>query len=142
MRRTLKQEVRTAEDWRAQQREMDRFRRDYNEVRPHEALEMQTPASVYEPLSRPYPARTPEAEYPDSMQVVTVQSHDWFSWKKPSILLSQVLWGDRVGLEPVGDALFTVYFARHPLIGFDARRDKLVPLSNPGWIKHPFWGRR
>jgi transposase InsO family protein len=141
MHRTLKQEVRTAEDWRAQQREMDRFRREYNEVRPHEALQMQTPASVYEPSPRPYPVRTPEVEYPDSMQVVTVQSHGWFSWKKRSIFLSQVLWGERVGLEPVGDGLFTVYFAEHPLIGFDARRGKLVALSNPGWIKHPFWGR-
>ena len=33
MHRTLKQEVRTAENWRAQQRELDRFRREYNEVR-------------------------------------------------------------------------------------------------------------
>ncbi|MGB8028541.1 MAG: IS481 family transposase [Terracidiphilus sp.] len=141
MHRTLKQEVRTAEDWRAQQRELDRFRREYNEVRPHEALDMQTPPSVYAPSPRPYPARTPEVEYPDSMQVVTVQSRGWFSWKKRSIFLSQVLWGERVGLEPVGDGLFTVYLAQHPLIGFDARRGKLVPLSNPGWIKHPFWGR-
>ena len=141
MHRTLKQEVRMAEDWRAQQREMDRFRRDYNEVRPHEALQMQTPASVYEPSPRPSPARTPEVEYPDSMQVVTVQSHGWFGWKKRSIFLSQVLWGERVGLEPVGDGLFTVYFAQHPLIGFDARRGKLVPLSNPGWIKHPSGSR-
>ena len=141
MHRTLKQEVKTAPDWRAQQRELDRFRRDYNEVRPHEALQMQTPASVYEPSPRAYPSRVAEVEYPDTMQVVTVQSHGWFAWKKRSIFLSQVLWGERVGLEPVGDGLFTVYFAQHPLIGFDARRGKLVPLSNPGWQKHPFWGR-
>ncbi len=141
MHRTLKQEVRTAENWRAQQRELDRFRREYNEVRPHEALQMQTPASVYEPSPRPYLARTPEVEYPDSMQVLTVQSHGWFRWKKQSIFLSQVLWGERVGLLPAGDGLFTVYFAHQPLMGFDARRGKLVPLSNPGWQKHPFWGR-
>ena len=52
MHRTLKQEVRTAENWRAQQRELDRFRREYNEVRPHEALDMQTPASVLSRLTR------------------------------------------------------------------------------------------
>lgn len=141
MHRTLKLEVTAAPDWRAQQRELDRFRRDYNEVRPHEALQMQTPASVYEPSPRPYPARTPQVEYPDTMQVVTVQNRGWFAWKKRSIFLSQVLCGERVGLEPVGDGLFTVYFAQHPLIGFDARRGKLVPLNNPGWRKHPFWGR-
>ena len=44
MHRTLKLEVKAADDWRAQQRELDRFRHDYNQVRPHEALGMQTPA--------------------------------------------------------------------------------------------------
>ena len=141
MHRTFELEVDPAKEWRAQQREQDRFRHEFNEVRPHEALGMQTPAAVYEPSPRPYPRRTPEVEYPDTMRVVTVQKHGWFPWKKRSIFLSQVLWGERVGLLPVGDGLFTVYFAHLPLIGFDARRGKLVPLSNPGWVKHPFWGR-
>jgi putative transposase len=50
MHRTLKQEAATppAEDRRGQQRELDRFRQEYNQVRPHEALGMETPASVYE----------------------------------------------------------------------------------------------
>jgi transposase InsO family protein len=56
---TLKQELRPAQDRRAQQRELDRFRQDYNQLRPHEALQMQTPASVYETSPRPYPAREP-----------------------------------------------------------------------------------
>src|SRR5271170_1736647 len=46
MHRTLKQELRPVEDWRAQQRELDRFRQEYNQARPHEALAMETPASV------------------------------------------------------------------------------------------------
>src|ERR1017187_2062854 len=46
MHRTLKLDLRPAQDWRGQQRELDRFRHDYNQVRPHEALAMQTPASV------------------------------------------------------------------------------------------------
>ncbi len=54
MHRTLKQEVAMppAEDRRAQQRALQEFRQEYNEVRPHEALGMQTPASVYEPSER------------------------------------------------------------------------------------------
>ena len=71
MHRTLKQDLHLADDWRAQQRELDRFRQDFNHVRPHEALDMQTPASVYEPSLRPYPARLPEIQYPDSMEVRT-----------------------------------------------------------------------
>jgi len=45
MHRSLKQEVHSAKDWRGQQRELDRFRQDFNQLRPHEALDMQTPAS-------------------------------------------------------------------------------------------------
>jgi hypothetical protein len=74
MHRTLKLELRPAEDWRAQQCELDRFRQEYNEVRPHEALGMETPASVYEPSPRAYPARVPEPESPDTMLVRTVKS--------------------------------------------------------------------
>jgi len=135
MHRTLKQDLHPAEDWRGQQRELDRFRDDYNQVRPHEALDMHTPASVYEPSPRPYPVRLAEIEYPDNMQVRPVQSHGQFLWKKKQIFLTEVLWGESIGLLPLGNNLFNIYFASRPLVGFDATRGKLVRLSNPGWPK-------
>src|SRR5271165_4301360 len=65
MHRTLKQETAmpAAADRRAQQRELGRFRQEYNQVRPHEALGMQTPASVYVPSEREYPRQVAEPEY-------------------------------------------------------------------------------
>jgi transposase InsO family protein len=131
MHRTLKLEVRQAEDWRAQQLELDRFRQEYNQVRPHEALGMQTPASVYQPSPRPYPAREAKLEYPDPMRVLTVKSHGHFRWKKQDVFLSEVLWGERVGLLPVDDGLHTVYFAHMPLALFDERSRKTYPLPKP-----------
>jgi transposase InsO family protein len=135
MHRTLKQDVPTAQDWRSQQRELDRFLHDFNQVRPHEALDMQTPASVYEPSPRTYPARIPEVEYPDTMEVRTVKTHGHFRWKKKDIFLTEVLWGEPIGLMPLGDGLFNIHFADRSLIGFDSTRDKLVPLNNPNWPK-------
>jgi transposase InsO family protein len=129
MHRTLKLDLRLAEDWRGQQRELDRFRHDYNHVRPHEALGMQTPASVYEPSPREYPERLPEVEYPDAMLVRTVKSHGHFRWKKHDIFLSEVLWGEPVGLLPVDDGIYTVYFARVPLALFDETRMRVMPLN-------------
>ena len=131
MHRTLKQEVRQAENWRAQQLELDRFRREYNEVRPHEALGMRTPASVYQPSLRPYPAREAKLEYPDPMRVLTVKSHGHFRRKKQDVFLSEVLWGERVGLLPVDDGLHTVYFAHMPLALFDEKSRKTYPLPRP-----------
>jgi hypothetical protein len=140
MHRTLKQDLCRAQSWRSQQRELDRFRQDYNQVRPHEALEMQTPASVYEPSPRPYPAREPDVEYPDTMEVHTVQNHGWFHRKKKQIFLTEVLWGEPIGLLPMGPGLYNIYFGHVPLVGFDAARGKLVPLGNPGWPRRPFFG--
>jgi transposase InsO family protein len=135
MHRTLKQDLRLAENWRAQQRELDRFRQDFNHVRPHEALEMQTPAAVFQPSLRPYPAHLPEVQYPDTMEVRTIKSHGHFRWKKKDIFLTEVLWGESIGLLPIGHDLFNIYFATRPLVGFDPSRDKLVSLNNPGWPK-------
>ena len=128
MHRTLKLEVKAADNWRAQQRELDRFRHDYNQVRPHEALGMQTPASVYEPSPRTYPDQLPEVDYPDTMLVRTIKSHGDFRWKKHDVFLSETLWGEQVGLLPVDDGCYTVYFAHVPLALFDARTRKTYRL--------------
>src|SRR5271170_5951888 len=135
MPRTLKQDLHPAEDWRSQQRELDRFQIDFNQLRPHEALDMKTPASVYEPSLRSYPARIPEIGYPDTMEVRTIKSQGCFRWKNKDIFLTEVLWGEPIGLMPLGHQLFNIYFAHLPLAGFDAARGKLVKLSNPGWPK-------
>jgi hypothetical protein len=123
------QDLHVGENWRAQQRELDGFRHDYNHVRPHEALKMQTPASVYEPSPRPYPARLAEIEYPDMMEVRTVKSHGHFRWEKQDVFLSEVLWGEPVGLLPELDGTYTVHFAHVPLARFDPARCKLAPLN-------------
>jgi transposase InsO family protein len=137
MHRTLKLEVNTADNWRGQQRELDRFRHDYNNVRPHEALNMQTPASAYESSPRPYPNRVPEVDYPPTMLVRTIKSHGHFRWNKHDVFLSEVLWGEPIGLLPVDDQTYTVYFAHLPLARFDARTCKLSPLpANNGTAKH------
>jgi putative transposase len=41
----------------AQQRPLDYWRRDYNEVRPHEALGMRVPADAYQHSKRSYPCK-------------------------------------------------------------------------------------
>ena len=131
MHRTLKLDLQLSHDWRGQQRELDRFRHDYNQVRPHEALGMQTPASAYGPSPRTYPARLPELVYPDTMLVRTVKAHGHFRWKKHDVFLSEVLWGEPVGLLPVDEERYTVYFAHVPLAVFDAGTGKTYPLPRP-----------
>jgi transposase InsO family protein len=47
-----------------QQERFDEFRAEFNEARPHEALEMKYPADVYEPSTRPYEPELAPLEYP------------------------------------------------------------------------------
>ena len=89
---------------------------------------MQTPASAYEPSLRPYPARLAEIEYPDTMQVRAIKSHGHFRWKKHDVFLSEVLWGERVGLLPFDDGCHTVYFAYVPVALFEERTRKTYRL--------------
>jgi putative transposase len=138
MHRTLKQEAAqpAAANRRQQQQALDRFRQQYNEVRPHEALEMQTPAAVYQPSARTYPSRVPEPEYPQTMLVRSVRAHGHFRWKKHDVFLSEVLWGERVGLLAEDDRWFTIYFAQLPLARFDSQKLQVTPWSATGGSGH------
>jgi len=131
MHRTLKQEVAQppAANRRKQQRALDHFREEYNEVRPHEALQMNTPAAVYEPSERKYPARVSAPDYPESMLVRSVRRRGHFRWKKHEMFLTEVLWGEQVGLLPVDDRWFTIYFAQYPIARFDSQELRVTPLS-------------
>jgi transposase InsO family protein len=131
MHRTLKQDTAMppSADRGAQQRAFDEWVKTYNEVRPHEALGMQVPAAVYEPSAREYPRRVPEPEYPDTMLQRTVHSHGHFRWKqRHDVFLSEVLWGERVGLLPIDDRWYEIYFCQVPIGRFDSQRLKVEPL--------------
>jgi len=51
------------------QRWLDDFRQDYNHVRPHEALGMQTPASVWQPSPQPFDPDPAAWQYPEGAEV-------------------------------------------------------------------------
>ena len=129
MHRTLKQEAvqPPAANRRQQQQEFDRFRQEYNEVRPHEALEMHTPAAVYQPSPRKFPARVPEPEYRQDMLVRSVGHHGHFRWKEQQVFLSEVFWGERIGLLPEDQRWFTIYFAHLALARFDSQKLQVIP---------------
>lgn len=130
MHRTLKQETATPPEAnrRAQQRSFDRFRHEYNEQRPHEALDMQTPSGVYVDSLRPFPPRVPEPEYGSNMQVRRVQGRGEIYWRGQEVFITETLIGERIGLLPIDDRFFTVFFAEFPIARFDSRKPLILPL--------------
>jgi transposase InsO family protein len=120
---TLKQETMSpmAANRRAQQQRFEQFRREYNQQRPHEALGMQTPATCYTASPRRFPARVPEPEYPFPMQVRKVHAGGEIAWHgHRHVFLSETLVGEHVGLEPMDERWYSIYFADFVLARFDS----------------------
>ena len=130
MHRTLKQETASppAATARAQQRAFDRFRREYNEERPHEALGMQTPAAVYVPRRVRIRAGRASRSTTARCGCGGCKKQGQFRWKSERVFLTTVLQGERVGLLASDDRYFVVYFAEFPIALFDSRERKILPL--------------
>jgi transposase InsO family protein len=84
----------------AQQRELDRWRQEFNHVRPHDALGGKTPADVFKiderrrPLSRPF-------QYPPGVVQTRVRRSGDISWCGVHYFLSTSLRGLHVGIQHV-----------------------------------------
>jgi transposase InsO family protein len=130
MHRTLKAETAAPPEAnpRRQQQSFDRFRRLFNEQRPHEALGMQPPAAVYSASPRRHPDRIPEPEYDTGLLVRSVYPHGQFFWKNNNIFLSKVLAGERIGLEQIDDRYWCVLFASLPIAWLDTQKLVIGPL--------------
>lgn len=114
---------------RRQQEAFDQFRRDYNQQRPHEALGQRPPAEVYQPASRDYPERLPEQRgYPDEWQKRRVQSSGQIKWKGRNEHITDALAGQEIGLKPVGDGQWELYFEGLRLGHYDERQCRLRPI--------------
>jgi len=122
MHRTLAEETaRPAEaNRRRQQEAFDRFRQEFNEERPHEALGQKPPATVYAASPRPYPARLREPEYDSGLAVRCVFPHGQFFCKGHYVFLGKVLAGERIGLEPIDERYWCVCFGDFPIAWFDS----------------------
>jgi putative transposase len=127
MHRTLKAETTrpAANSCRGQQRKFDHFQHEFNFERPHEALDMQTPASLYEPSSRQMPDKIPPLEYPDRFEVRYVSANGGIRWNKDWVNVSITCAGEYVGLEEIDDGVWSVYFGALKLGRLHERRRRI-----------------
>lgn len=116
----------------AQQRRFRAFYREYNEVRPHESLDDQPPATRYVASPRPLPARLAPVAYPGHMEVRRVSSAGCISWRGTPIFLTEVLDGEYVALDEVDDGRWTLSFASVLLGRFDERTGRITALPPRG----------
>jgi putative transposase len=122
MHRTLAEEPASppSADVASQQMRLDAWRKDYNNIRPHQALNQRCPAELYVPSSRTYPERLPDWEYPPDHQLRRVRADGYIKWQDRSLYLTEALVGEEVAISRRDDDDWVVRFRGFDLAILDA----------------------
>lgn len=87
------------------------WREKYNNIRPHEALDMLCPAEVYIPSEKRYTGKIAMYEYGGQFHVVKVNSWGYVRFDRWQIYLSETMIGEYIEFRPnpLGDSFFACY---------------------------------
>jgi transposase InsO family protein len=104
------------------QRVFDAWRQTYNLHRPHEALDLCTPASRYTPASRAYSETPPPIEYAQTDQVRRVCAAGRIRFHGVTHRIGKAFAGEPVSLRPTTrDGNMAVYYCHQQIAEIDLR---------------------
>jgi transposase InsO family protein len=92
------------------QKVFDRWRKQFNEERPHEALGMKTPSMLYLKSERKYPCMDIEIDYSGRMKSRIVNDRGFFNFHRRRIFVGNPFSGYNVGLKENKDGSIEVWF--------------------------------
>jgi len=128
-------------DIRAHQKEFDRWRKEFNNERPHEALGMKTPAMVYTESEDKYEGVIEDIEYPGTFRTWLVNNRGYISIKQRMFFIGNPFMGYNVGIRPQTDRQQNVWFGDYLLGALDMDTGLLQPESivtfNKGNLRKP-----
>ena len=113
----------------ANQAAIDEWSKEYNEVRPHEALNMKTPSEVYRKSERKYDGSPCEHEYPFGFEAKKIHRSGCVKLEKQECYISGSLAGLTVGLQPKGDGEHLVWLNDFPLGVLDSKLATFRPQT-------------
>lgn len=130
MHRTLKQETTrpAAQNLLQQQERFDRFMREFNNVRPHEAIEMKSPSELYRPSETKLPAEIPDPSYPLHDDSISVGAAGHIRVAGRQYYLTPALAGQLVGILEQEDSRWLVSFCGIDLGHVDPRAKEFTPI--------------
>ena len=105
------------------QHRFDQWRVIYNTQRPHEALDLATPATRYRPSARSFPERIAPFDYGPGAIVRRVDAGGWLSFRNRPIKLGKAFSHRAVALRTSGeDGCFEVLFCAHQVGAVNLRQ--------------------
>jgi len=113
-----------------QQEKFDIFIQEFNDQRPHQALDMKYPNELYRYSPRPYKG-IQELKYPFHDRTITVTNCGRICFKKKKINLSRALAGQDIGVKEISDGIWLVTFMDYDLGFFDLDNQKIEPCEYP-----------
>ena len=114
-------------DLRYHQKMFENWRNEYNEERPHEALNMKTPATVYKPSEQEYDGDFAELEYPINYRKRFVNNRGFVSFKGVRCFVGNPFGGYNTGIQLTETGQLDVWFGDSLLGYFDQESLLLVP---------------
>ena len=114
-----------------QQRRFNEFCSEYNEHRPHEALEMRTPSECYCGSIRKFPSRLPQVSYPDYMQIRRIYLHGDILYLGKRVFVTESLRGEYVGVEQIDEDTSWLWYCDYLLGRIDHRKLQIEPVKSP-----------
>ncbi len=113
----------SAHDLKAQQRSLNSFVREYNNIRPHEALDMETPQKAHTRSNRPFPDRIRAYDYKSNMKIMNVCMNGSVRWKSYYwVYMTMGLAGRQVAAEEIGNRIWKVFY-RNVFLGYFNEND-------------------
>lgn len=104
----------------------DDWRQEYNQQRPHEALEMDVPATHYEPSERRMPEEIHPWDYTQSQAVRKVSASGTISYQSRLYLIGSGFAGKHIGLQETDtDEKMNVIFRQFTIKSLDLKKDQL-----------------
>jgi transposase InsO family protein len=130
MHRTLKSDALDpiARNLKEQQKEFDIFRHDFNNDRPHESLNDQTPSDYYKKSNRPYRTHPYPPEYGHDYIVRQVRQNGEIKFMGRMFYLTELLMGQPVGLKEIADGLWQLQYSFYALGSVDLRKNKIIRI--------------
>ena len=107
---------------------LDAWKQEFNDVRPHEALGMRTPAEVYTPSSRKYEPFD-ELEYPEGFIRRKVSRSGRIRITGQEVQISSVFWGYHLGLSEANNNTYRVWLGDFLVGVLDTETLKFIPIT-------------
>ena len=105
---------------------LEEWRVKYNEIRPHQALEMLRPADIYIPSQRHYPDKIEPYEYSGLYRILKVNYKGYLRFDGLVFYLSETMIGAQLELRPSEGSYATLHYRNYKIAELDLATEQLI----------------